>query len=119
MYKIDIRRDIGLLDIAFTGLMTVPVAERYVEDVETAFARSGLTPGYLLRMDFGVHAAQPATVATLVNHRLKHFPRARRIAAVAPSAIAKLQVRRLMPQPYLSVFDDANAAFAWLTAIDH
>ncbi len=114
IYTIDIRRDMGLLDIRFAGVFDLAMADAYCVDVERAFAASGLRPGYLFRMDFGAPVAQPLVVAKRLNERLANFPKARRIGIVAPSAIAKMQIRRLMPQPYLKMFDDRESALAWL-----
>ena len=42
------------------------------------------------------------------------FPQASRIAVVTESAIARMQVRREMTQPYLRIFARAESALAWL-----
>jgi len=114
MYTVDFRHDLNLLDVAWTGLMTEAVAHAYVEDLTGRFVREGFRTGYRLRMDFSRVAVQPQDAVLTINRRFQGFPRASRIAIVTTSGITRLQVRRLMPQPYLSIFDTADAALAWL-----
>jgi hypothetical protein len=118
MYTVDFRHDLNLLDVAWTGLMTEAVAHAYVEDLIGRFVREGFRTGYRLRMDFSRVAVQPQDAVLTINRRFQGFPRASRIAIVTTSGITRLQVRRLMPQPYLSIFDTADAALAWLVR-DH
>ncbi|MBB4617676.1 STAS/SEC14 domain-containing protein [Sphingomonas abaci] len=114
MYKVDFRHELNLLDVAWTGLMTEAVAHAYVEEVTGRFVREGFRSGYRLRMDFSRVAVQPQEAVLAINSRFRGFPRASRIAIVTNSSIARLQVRRLMPQPYLAIFDTAETALAWL-----
>ncbi|MDR6127582.1 hypothetical protein QE361_000464 [Sphingomonas sp. SORGH_AS802] len=114
MYSIAFRHDLNLLDVAWTGLMTEAVAHAYVEELTARFVREGFRSGYRLRMDFSRVAVQPQEAVMTINSRCRGFPRASRIAIVTTSGITRLQVRRLMPQPYLSIFDTADAALAWL-----
>ena len=114
MYTVDFRHDLNLLDVAWTGLMTEAVAHSYVEELTGRFVREGFRTGYRLRMDFSRIAVQPQDAVATINSRFRGFPRASRIAIVTTSGITRLQVRRLMPQPYLSIFDTGEAALAWL-----
>ena len=114
MYTVDFRHDLNLLDVAWTGLMTEAAAHAYVEELTGRFVREGFRTGYRLRMDFSRVAVQPQEAVLTINSRFRSFPRASRIAIVTRSSITRLQVRRLMPQPYLSIFDTAEAALAWL-----
>jgi hypothetical protein len=118
MYTIDFRHDLNLLDISWSGLFTPAAVDAYATELLARFAREGFRPGYRLRMDMTDSAVQPVEAATLINRRLGDFPRATRIAIVTRSAIARLQVRRFMTQPYLRIFDDAAAALDWLMQAD-
>lgn len=114
MYRIDFRHDIELLDIAWRGLFTSRAVAAYALEVKARFFREGFRPGYLLRMDMSASAVQPQEAVAAFRAHLGDFPKARRIAIVTASAIARLQVRREMTQPYLAIFDEADAALAWL-----
>ncbi|MDY0959866.1 STAS/SEC14 domain-containing protein [Sphingomonas sp. CFBP8993] len=116
MYAFEFRHDINLLDIQWTGLFTPEIATRYARELIDAFRRSGFRPGYRLRIDMNATTVQPKDAIMTVHHALQGFPRASRIAMVNRSAIGRQQIRRLMTQPYLRVFDNAEDSLAWLTA---
>jgi hypothetical protein len=115
MYTITVRTDLNLLDIAWSGVFTPETAIAYAWDVETAFAQAGFEPGYLLRIDMSATSVQPQSGVMALHEVMRGFPAASRIAIIAPSAVTRLQVRRLMKQPYLRIFDTAEEGFAWLT----
>ncbi|WHO37825.1 STAS/SEC14 domain-containing protein [Sphingobium sp. AP49] len=116
MYRIDFRHDLNLLDISWSQLFTAEAVARYGEECKARFRAEGFAPGYLLRMDMRASAVQPQEAVQAFRTHLGDFPKARRIAIVTASAIARLQVKREMRQPYLQIFDDADAALAWLLA---
>jgi len=114
MYSIAFRPELNLLDIAWTGLMTEAAARAYVEEGRARFRQSGFTAGYRFRLDLSpVHVQPPASVEPIMTG-LSDIPRASRIAVVTTSTITRLQIRRLLPRPYLSFFDTPEAALTWL-----
>ncbi|WP_433911216.1 STAS/SEC14 domain-containing protein [Sphingomonas yabuuchiae] len=108
----------NLLDIQWTGHFTPEVATRYARELVDAFRRSGFRPGYRLRIDMSAIQVQPKDAVMTIHEALGDFPRASRIAMVNGSAVGRQQIRRLMTQPYLQVFDPAEDSLAWLTAPD-
>lgn len=115
MYAYEFRHDLNLLDIRWTGLFTPEIATRYARELVDAFRRSGFRPGYRLRIDMSEITVQPREAIMTVHEALRDFPRASRIAMINNSAIGRQQIRRLMTQPYLRVFDCAEDSVAWLT----
>ncbi len=118
MYAFQFRHDMNLLDIQWTGHFTPEVATRYARELVDAFRRSGFRPGYRLRIDMSAIQVQPKDAVMTIHEALGDFPRASRIAMVNGSAVGRQQIRRLMTQPYLQVFDPAEDSLAWLTAPD-
>ncbi|WP_375194601.1 STAS/SEC14 domain-containing protein [Sphingobium sp.] len=116
MYLIDFRHDLNLLDIKWTGTFTDQVIAEYARLLKRQFIEEGFKPGYLLRMDMTGSAVQTQDAVESFGRNLGDFPLARRIAIVTPSVIARMQVRRVMTQPYLRIFDLADPALAWLLA---
>lgn len=116
MYAFDFHRDINLLDIRWTGLFTPEIAARYAGELTEAFRRSRFRPGYRLRIDMSAITVQPREAIMTVHEALQDFPRASRIAMINSSAVGRQQIRRLMTQPYLRVFDTAEDSQDWLTA---
>lgn len=120
MYRIQFRHDVNMLDIAWNGLFTHDAVIAYARDVKARFIEEGFQPGYRLRMDMSESAVQPQDALLAFRDNLGEglFPRASRIAIVTRSAIARLQVKREMTQPYLRIFESADEAFIWLMEID-
>lgn len=114
MYSITFRHDINLLDIAWTGQFSGEEVAAYARECKGRFVREGFSPGYLLRMDMSASAVQPQEAVAAFREHLGDFPRARRIAIVTASVIARMQVKREMTQPYLQIFDVAQDALDWL-----
>ena len=114
MYSIAFRHDLNLLDVAWTGLMTEAAARAYVEEGRARFRQSGFKAGYRFRLDLTpVHVHPPASVERIMTG-LSDIPRASRIAVVTTSTITRLQIRRLLPRPYMSFFDTPEAGLTWL-----
>ena len=114
MYRIAFRPELNLLDIAWTGLMTETAALAYIEEGKTRFRQSGFKAGYRLRLDLSPVQVQPPASVELIMTGLSGVPRASRIAVVTTSTITRLQIRRLLPRPYLCFFDMPEAGLAWL-----
>ncbi|PNQ01457.1 hypothetical protein [Sphingobium sp. SA916] len=114
MYIIDFRHDLNLLDIRWRGIFTDGAIAEYARILKRQFVEQGFQPGYLLRMDMTDSAVQTQDAVASFGRHLADFPKARRIAIVTPSAIASMQVRRVMTQPYLRIFPWAEQALEWL-----
>ncbi|RVT94366.1 STAS/SEC14 domain-containing protein [Sphingomonas crocodyli] len=116
MYEVSFRHDINLLDIAWHGLFDADGVAAYTRDVKSRFLFEGFRPGYLLRMDMRESAVQTREALIAFRQEMADFPKARKIAVITNSAIAKLQIQREMPQPYLRIFTTPFEAMAWLEA---
>lgn len=107
-----------LMDIAWHRYFCADDVPAYAAACRIEFARARFAPGYALRMDMRDSAVQPQDAVAMFRTCFDSFPRARRIAVVTPSAIARLQVQREMTQPYLRIFADPDAALKWLLAAE-
>lgn len=114
MYSIRFRPDLNLLDIAWSAQFTPDEVARYARDLKARFVAEGFRSGYRLRMDMSDSAVQPQEALAAFQANMSDFPKASRIAIVTPSAIARMQVRRIMTQPYLRIFAAADPALDWL-----
>ncbi len=114
MYTIRFLPERSLLDIAWHSIFLADQVPEYAQQCLREFLAQGLTPGYLLRMDMRESAVQPRDTLASFAHSFPDFPKASRIAVVTASALQRMQVLRVMTQPYLRVFDDADVALAWL-----
>lgn len=114
MYTINFRHDLNLLDIAWSSQFTPEAVADYARDLNAQFLREGFKTGYLLRIDMSASAVQPQDALPAFREHLGDFPKAERIAIVIASTIGKLQVQRVMTQPYLRIFESADESLKWL-----
>ncbi|NWK95207.1 hypothetical protein DM806_05915 [Sphingobium lactosutens] len=113
-YTINFRHDIGLMDVAWHRFFAADDVGPYADECKARFVAEAFQPGYLLRMDMSDSAVQPQDAVAMFRTHFDGFPRARRIAVVTSSAIARMQVRREMTQPYMRIFGTADGALQWL-----
>lgn len=115
MYRYRFDHLFNLLDIEWQRIFTPQEVAIYSADLHQAFLRERFRPGYRLLIDMRACIAQPRATLLAFEGALGHFPRASRIGIVATHPIMRAQVRRVMTQPYLRLFEDAGAARQWLT----
>lgn len=113
-YAYEFRHDINLLDIVWRTAFTPGVVSAYAQELRQRFGTEGFAPGYLLRMDMSGTTAQTRDALPVFEEAFRDFPKARRIAIITPSAITRLQVKRVMTQPYLRIFSNPDEGLAWL-----
>jgi hypothetical protein len=118
MYTIRFQPEHSLLDIAWHRIFLADQVPDYARQCLRHFVAQGLKPGYLLRMDMRESAVQPRDTLDSFARSFRDFPKASRIAVVTASALQRMQVLRVMTQPYLRVFDDPDQAMAWLLDAD-
>jgi hypothetical protein len=114
MYDYSFRHDLNLLDIRWEGAFTPALVRRYARELIGRFHDEGFKPGYLLRIDMSESAVQPKAALPVFATEMGDFPKATRIAIITSSVIARLQVKRVMTQPYLRIFACAQDSDAWL-----
>ncbi len=114
MYTIRFQPEHRLLDIAWHRIFLPDQVPDYARQCLQQFLAQGLKPGYLLRMDMRDSAVQPRDTLEVFARSFRDFPKASRIAVITASALQRMQVLRVMTQPYLRVFDDADAGLNWL-----
>ncbi|WP_313535135.1 STAS/SEC14 domain-containing protein [Sphingomonas sp.] len=114
MYTIRFQPERSLLDIAWHRIFLPDQVPDYARQCLQQFLAQGLKPGYLLRMDMRESAVQPRDTLDSFSSSFRDFPKASRIAVITASALQRMQVLRVMTQPYLRVFDDADSGLDWL-----
>lgn len=116
MYRIEYRRDLNLLDIVWSGLITPEEILEYVEDCRRHRVREGFTSGYRLRITLAddLHALPQETLKVL-SGAFANFPRSGRSAIVTRSAIARLQIKRAL-MAHHRIFESSAEALEWLSS---
>lgn len=113
MYSLEFDQATHLLAIRWHRIFTPDDVARYTQDVMRRFLAERFRPGYRLLIDMSACGAQTQVSLAAFAHHMRLFPKASRIAIVAVAPVLRTQVRRVMTQPYLQLFDDARAARTW------
>lgn len=70
--------------------------------------------GYRMLIDVSDCAIQSQDVIEAFARHVAAVPRARRLAVVAGSAVARMQISRVLNRPGIELFDSLSDATAWL-----
>jgi len=116
MYHITFVASRQLISVKLTGLFSAGEVERYVADLRDRFLRHRFKAGYLMLIDTSECTIQPQDVLLALQEHMASFPKASRIAVVTGSSLARMQVRRVMHQPYLRIVATAREGHQWLFA---
>lgn len=115
-YSLSFDSERHLLVVRWGRIFTTEEAVSYGHVYMRGFLDAGFRPGYRLLMDMTRCGAQPqATLAELESHMYK-IPKASRIGVAVTAPLLRNQVRRVMTQPYMRLFEDADAARSWLVS---
>ncbi|MDG2535497.1 STAS/SEC14 domain-containing protein [Sphingomonas sp. HITSZ_GF] len=114
MYRVAFRKELNLLDIEWLAMFEPDRVGDYARKLRDQFDAEGFAPGYLLRMDMRRSGVQGQEALQAFRRHFAGFPVASRIAVVTESAVARMQIRREMTQPYMQIFDRAESALTWL-----
>ena len=107
-----------LLAVTFTGFFTPDALGTYLADKADALARLGCAPNdHVTLCDFSASGPQSQQVLEFFARSIADpAHRSRRMAVVVSSALAQLQVRRMVTRSGAACFLHRHDAEAWLTA---
>lgn len=114
MYHIDADGRAQFVSVKLAGLLTVDEVNRYIADMAESFNREKITPGYLLMIDTTEATLQTQEVVGALQQQIAKIPKAKRIAIVNGSSLARMQIRRVMTQEYMRLCASRADAMAWL-----
>jgi len=114
MYRIVPHPPSNRIEVELGGLMSVTEVAEYIAALRKAFIAGRFRAGYLLLIDVTACPIQPQEMIAAMRDHMASMPKARRIAMVTGSSLSRMQVRRLMTQSYLRIFETADQAREWL-----
>jgi hypothetical protein len=116
VYEISLDKDRKLLRAVFTGLWDIQTLDRYEVEREAAVRGAGWRSGeYDYLLDLRGHPVQPKEVAAKGDEHYRNFqPRPRKLALIVTSALARMQVTRVVKGTQERFFDNEEAALDWL-----
>lgn len=116
VYEISLDKDRKLLRVAFKGLWDIQTLDRYEAEREAVVRGSGWRSGeYDYLLDLRGHPVQPRDVAAKGDEYYRTYqPRPRKLALIVSSALARMQVTRVVKGMQEQLFANEEAALAWL-----
>lgn len=113
MYSIAVMAPAGLVEVTLGGLMTVEEVVNYIRDLKAAFVRHRLR-SYAFILDVAACPIQQQDMLQSMGAHMVTMPKARAIAVVTGSSLARMQIRRLFIQPYARITTNMADARAWV-----
>ena len=115
MFDINYDRPRNLIEATLAGFLSVPEVEQYAAKVEPLIHRAAALPrGYLMLIDVSGCSIQSQVVVTAFQQHVADVPRARRCAFVTGSSMVRMQIRRIIGQSTMQMFDSCDGAREWL-----
>jgi len=113
MYEINVDREHGVVEVELSGMMTLAEVSEYISDLREAFVRNTLT-NYSLLIDVTRCPVQQQEVIQAMGVHMATMPKARSIALVTGSSLARMQIRRLFTQSYSRIVGAIAEGRAWV-----
>lgn len=114
MYAARFDTTANLLEVRWDRILSPEDVDAFTEELSAGFRRHRFQRGYHLLLDLSAGPVQPQNTLAAFQAGFARYPHAGRIAVVASGALLRLQVRRVMTQTTLRLFDDMTGARAWL-----
>jgi hypothetical protein len=114
MYRIAIDAPRRLVEVVLSGMLSVDEVGRYMSELRGGIDAAAIGNDYAITVDVSACSIQTQDVIQAMGARMATMPKARAIAIVSESALARMQIRRLFHQPYARVVATQDDALAWV-----
>lgn len=102
MYRITVDRATEVVEVTLGGMMPPDEVAAYIADVRRTLVANGLRH-YAMVIDVSDCPIQSQDIVRSMGEHMASMPRARALAIVTGSSLARMQVRRLFKQPYARI----------------
>ena len=113
MYALNIDRGNAVITATLAGMMTTDEVAAYVADLKRAFVMNRLH-AYAMIIDVAACPIQQQDTIQAMGSHMTTMPKARSLAIVTGSSLARMQIRRLFTQPYARIVRDMEEGKAWV-----
>lgn len=113
-YLIDVEDEHGLIAVTLSGMLTVEETGDYINDLRRTFIGHRLHNAYCMVIDVSDCPIQSQEMIKAMGEHMAAMPKARALAVVTGSSLARMQVRRLFKQPYARVVGTVEEGRAWV-----
>lgn len=113
MYDIKIDRPDELIEVQLSGLMTLEEVTSYINELKRLFVVHKIR-SYAMVIDVTDCPIQTQDMIQAMGQHMATMPKARALAIVTGSSLARMQVRRLFKQPYARIAANQAEGRAWV-----
>ncbi len=102
-----------IVEVTLGGMMSDEEVAAYIADLRRALLTHDLTRDYAMVIDVSACPIQSQTMIATMGRHMAQMPKARALAVVTGSSLARMQVRRLFTQPYARIVATIAEGRAW------
>jgi hypothetical protein len=113
MYTIKVDKRLELVEARLGGIMSTEEVAAYVADLRQAFVSHRLQ-SYAMVIDVTDCPIQSQGMIQAMGQHMATMPKARALAIVTGSSLARMQVRRLFTQPYARITANVSEGRSWV-----
>lgn len=115
MYAIRVDRQHSLIEATLAGMMTLEEVASYIAEIKRAYVVNRLH-GYSMVIDVSGCPIQQQDIIQAMGAHMATMPKAKSLAIVTGSSLARMQIRRLFTQPYARIVATVGEGRAWVIA---
>jgi len=113
MYTIHIDPRHDLIEVTLGGMMSLDEVANYIAELRREIINHRLR-SYAMVIDVSHCPIQSQDMIVAMGRHMAEMPKARALAIVTGSSLARMQVRRLFTQPYARVTASVAEGRAWV-----
>lgn len=114
MYNIKVDTAHNVLEATLGGLMPLDEVAAYMSDLKRTIGAHSLGGNYSMIIDVSACPIQSQDMIKAMGGHMATMPKARSLAIVTSSTLARMQIRRLFTQPYARIVSTFEEARAWV-----
>lgn len=113
MYVIEVDRPNELIEVRLGGMMPPDEVTSYINELKRLFIAHRFR-NYTMVIDVSDCPIQSQDMIQAMGQHMATMPKARALAIVTGSSLARMQVRRLFKQPYARITANRAEGRAWV-----
>ncbi|TGX53425.1 hypothetical protein E5A73_11315 [Sphingomonas gei] len=114
MYSIQVDTAHDVVEVTLGGLMPLDEVAAYIADLKHTIATHKLDGNYAMVIDVSACPIQSQDMIKAMGAHMATMPKARSLAIVTGSSLARMQIRRLFTQPYARIVATLDQGRAWV-----
>lgn len=114
MYSIQVDTAHNVVEVRLGGLMPLDEVAAYIFDLKRTIDAHKLGSDYAMVIDVSDCPIQSQDMIKAMGAHMATMPKARSLAIVTGSSLARMQIKRLFTQPYARIVATTDQGRAWV-----